>query len=293
MSPLFLPIRGPTYRICSVSLGPMWNQYVSGLMNTTIAGYQGTGSCNTLGDCTSVPIYEIDNLFQEEGAVTWTHGTHNVKIGAGMIRRQEQYYQIQNGSGNFVWSASTAGAPPNSLANFLLGVPTTITRQYPYQFQYYRTWEPHIYVQDDWHATRKLTFNLGLRWDHIGQLQSATGQRSNYQLASNTFCISANACVDPNWKQFQPRFGYAYSPGKGFVFRGGFRDELLRPGLCLRPRSILPNPPFVTVNFTCSPAALNGSSVCPAGVHKISQGPASDQQSRQISHSFLGRLPAV
>jgi Carboxypeptidase regulatory-like domain/TonB dependent receptor len=248
------------------------NQYVSGLMNTTIAGYQGTGSCNTLGDCTSVPIYEIDNVFQEEGAVTWTHGTHNVKIGAGMIRRQEQYYQIQNGSGNFVWSASTAGAPPNSLANFLLGVPTTITRQYPYQFQYYRTWEPHIYVQDDWHATRKLTFNLGLRWDHIGQLQSATGQRSNYQLASNTFCISANACVDPNWKQFQPRFGYAYSPGKGFVFRGGFGMSYFAQDYASGALN-LANPPFVTVSFTCSPAALNGSSVCPAGVHKISQGP--------------------
>ena len=37
--------------------------------------------------------------------------------------------------------------------------------------------------------TRKLTLNLGLRWDHIGQLQSATGQRSNYQIDTNTFCI--------------------------------------------------------------------------------------------------------
>jgi hypothetical protein len=76
------------------------NKYVSGLMNTSINGYTGTGSCNTLGDCTSVPIYEINNVFQEEGAITWTHGAHNVKIGAGMIRRQEQYYQIQNGTGN-------------------------------------------------------------------------------------------------------------------------------------------------------------------------------------------------
>jgi hypothetical protein len=248
------------------------NQYVSGLMNTTISGYQGTGSCNTLGDCTSVPIYEIDNNFQEEGAVTWTHGSHNVKIGAGMLRRQEQYYQIQNGEGNFVFSAASAGAPPNSLANFLLGVPTTITRQYPYQFQYYRTWEPHIYVQDDWHATRKLTLNLGLRWDHIGQLQSATGQRSNYQLATNTFCISAAACVQPNWKQFQPRFGYAYSAGKGFVFRGGFGMSYFAQDYAAGALN-LPNPPFVTVSFTCSPSAVNGQTGCPAGVGKLSQGP--------------------
>ena len=47
-----------------------------------------------------MPIYEINNIFQEEGALTWTHGAHNVKFGGGVIRRQEKYYQIQNGTGN-------------------------------------------------------------------------------------------------------------------------------------------------------------------------------------------------
>ena len=249
------------------------NQYVSGLMNTSINGYTGTGSCNTLGDCTSVPIYEIDNNFQEEGAVTWTHGSHNVKIGAGMIRRQEQYYQIQNGTGNFVWSSGHSGRAaqqPRELPR--RASPQPSHGSIPYQFQYYRTWEPHIFIQDDWHATRKLTLNLGLRWDHIGQLQSATGQRSNYQIATNTFCISAAACVQPNWKQFQPRFGYAYSAGKGFVFRGGFGMSYFAQDYASGSLN-LPNPPFVTVSFTCSPAALNGSTVCPAGVGKLSQGP--------------------
>jgi len=247
------------------------NKYVSGLLNVSINGYTGTGSCNTLGDCTSVPIYEIDNNFQEEGALTWTHGSHNVKIGAGMIRRQEQYYQIQNGTGQFVWTAA-AGAPPTSLATFLQGVPTTITRQYPFQFQYYRTWEPHIYIQDDWHATRKLTLNLGLRWDHIGQLQSATGQRSNYQIDTNTFCIGSDACVQPNWKQFQPRTGFAYNPGKGLVVRGGFGMSYFAQDYAASALNV-PNPPFVGVSFTCSPSALIGSTVCPAGIGTLSQGP--------------------
>src|SRR5207248_8180 len=37
--------------------------YVSGLLNVSINGYTGQGSCNTLGDCTSVPIYDINNVF--------------------------------------------------------------------------------------------------------------------------------------------------------------------------------------------------------------------------------------
>ena len=248
------------------------NQYVSGLLNVSINGYTGTGSCNTLGDCTSVPIYEINNVFQEEGSLVWTKGSHNIKFGGGVIRRQENYYQIQNGTGQFTWSGATAGAPPNSLANFLLGVPTTITRQFPFQFQYYRTWEPHFYVQDDWHATRKLTLNLGLRWDHIGQLASATGQRSNYQIDTNTFCIGDYACVQPNWKQFQPRIGFAYNQGKGLVIRGGFGMSYFAQDFASGALN-LPNPPFVSVNFTCSPAALTGSSVCPPGIQYLRDGP--------------------
>jgi len=248
------------------------NKYVSGLLNVNINGYTGTGSCNTLGDCTSVPIYDINNVFQEEGALTWTHNAHNIKIGGGVIRRQMNYYQVPNGTGQYTWSAATAGAPPNSLANFLLGVPTTITRQLALYFQYYRTWEPHTYFQDDWHISRKLTLNLGMRWDHIGQLHSATGQRSNYQIDTNQFCIGSEACVDPNWKQFAPRLGYAYSAGKGFVLRGGFGMSYFAQDYAAGALN-LPNPPFVTVNFTCSPAALTGSSVCPAGIGQLKNGP--------------------
>ncbi len=247
------------------------NKDVSGLLNVSINGYTGQGSCNSLGDCTSVPIYDVNNVFQEEGTLTWTRGTHNIKFGGGMIRRQLNYYQVPNGTGQFTWSGSTAGAPPNSLANFLQGVPTTITRQLTLYHQYYRTAEPHAFVQDDWHATRKLTLNLGLRWDHIGQLQSAVSQRSNYQLDTNTFCIGQAACVEPNWKQFAPRLGFAYNAGKGMVIRGGagmsyFAQDYASGSLNLS------NPPFVTVNFTCQPAVVGGIA-CPAGIGKLKDGP--------------------
>ena len=35
----------------------------------------------------------------------------------------------------------------------------------------------------------------------------------------------------------------------------------------------LPNPPFVTVSFTCSPSAVNGQTGCPPGIGKLSAGP--------------------
>ena len=252
------------------------NKYVSGLMTVSVNGYLGPNSSNTLGDATFVPILDINNVFQYEGALTWTHGTHNVKMGGGVIRRQLNYYQVSNGLGTFTWSSNTAGAPPNSLANFLLGVPTTITRQLQLYYQYFRTWEPHVWVQDDWHATRKLTLNLGLRWDHIGQLTSATGQRSNYQISTNTFCIGDTACVEPNWKQFAPRFGFAYNAGRSLVVRGGFGMSYFAQDFAGGSVNLL-NPPFATVNFTSQPALIAagtaGALPCPAGIGQLKNGP--------------------
>ena len=252
------------------------NKYVSGLMTVSVNGYLGPNSSNTLGDATFVPILDINNVFQYEGALTWTRGTHNVKMGGGVIRRQLNYYQVSNGLGTFTWSSNTAGAPPNSLGNFLLGVPTTITRQLQLYYQYFRTWEPHMWVQDDWHATRKLTLNLGLRWDHIGQLTSAVGQRSNYQISTNTFCIGDTACVEPNWKQFAPRFGFAYNAGPGWVVRGGGGFSYFAQDFAGGSVNLL-NPPFATVNFTCQPALIAagtaGALPCPAGIGQLKNGP--------------------
>ena len=247
------------------------NKYVSGLMTVSVNGYLGPGSCGTLGDCSFVPILDINNVFQEEGSLAWNRGAHNIKFGGGVIRRQLNYFQITNGLGSFTWSGNTAGAPPNSLANFLMGVPTTITRQLPLYYQYFRTWEPHFFVQDDWHITRKLTLNLGLRWDHIGQLYSATGQRSNFQLDTNKFLIGDYAGVQPNWKQFAPRLGYAYSPGKGFVLRGGFGMSYFAQDFAGGSVNVS-NPPFVTVNFTCQPAVVGGLP-CPSGIGHLKDGP--------------------
>ena len=54
---------------------------------------RGTGSSFTLGDDRFVPIFDVNNVFQEQGSLTWTKGAHNIKMGASLIRRQLNYYQ--------------------------------------------------------------------------------------------------------------------------------------------------------------------------------------------------------
>ena len=122
-----------------------------------------------LGDAAFVPLLQFDNTFQENGAITWTRGAHNIKFGASLIRRQFSLVQSASPRGFFTFgpSGQGGGAAPldNGLGNFLLGIPVTIARNAALYKPGYRAWEPGVYIQDDWRVNKRLTLNLGVRYD--------------------------------------------------------------------------------------------------------------------------------
>jgi carboxypeptidase family protein len=92
-----------------------------------------------------------------------------------------------------------------------------------------------FFVQDDWHATDKLTINAGLRWD----IFPGTTERFNrMEYFDPTLAYTVNGVkltggeVFPtsgnrspfltNWHDFAPRFGLTYQVTKNAVVRGGF-----------------------------------------------------------------------
>lgn len=85
-----------------------------------------------------------------------------------------------------------------------------------------------IYAQDSWRATRHLTVSLGLRWQTTLGLFTASGHGQ----AQNAVLPTLQALGIPlvghvphdDGRQFGPRLGIAYSPGKNgkTVYRSGF-----------------------------------------------------------------------
>ncbi|MEO8052534.1 MAG: hypothetical protein ABI833_19160, partial [Acidobacteriota bacterium] len=249
---------------------------ISGLATLQLTGFVGVGSSFTLGDDRFVPILDINNVFQEQGSLTWTKHAHNIKFGAGLIRRQLNYYQNTFGLGYFRFTQT----PLLNLQNMIQGKPDQIDRQVNAKRQYFRFWEPNIYVQDDWHAKSWLTLNIGLRWSHFSPITAAQGERSNFDpalaakctpTACNPFQIGATAGVKSYWTNFEPRLGFAATVRKGLVVRGGFGMSRFAQDYASGAMNLY-NPPFIGQNLTCFPQTGTGATACPAGSGRLFQG---------------------
>ena len=249
---------------------------ISGLATIDIVPMRAVGSSFTLGDDRYVPILDINNVFQEQGSLTWTKGTHNMKFGGGMIRRQLNYYQNTFGLAYFRFTQDEL----TDLVNFIQGKPDEIQRQVNPKRQYFRFWEPNIYVQDDWRAQSWLTLNIGLRWDHFSPITAAQGERSNFDpvlatgctpASCNPFRIGSTAGVKSYWTNFEPRFGFAATARQGFVIRGGFGISRFAQDYAAGAMNLY-NPPFVPLNLDCFPQTGTGASACPPGTGRLSQG---------------------
>ena len=171
-----------------INYGPLAS---SGLPLINIAGFA------PLGDSNFVPIVDISNTFEYNGAVSYTRGTHSLKFGAELIRRQAQNQQSNNGVGNINFGLPGDGgsASLNNLATFLTGAFTGEGRNTDLFTPNYRSWEPGFYAQDSWKARRWLTVNYGLRYDIYTPFTEADGRISNFDPATDKLLVPAMSSV--------------------------------------------------------------------------------------------------
>jgi outer membrane receptor protein involved in Fe transport len=210
----------------------MANVYIPGMPTTNVMPSMAIFSWDVLGDEASDPVLNTNNSFQYSGSVTYTRGSHNLKFGAGFTRRQVNTLENEEGGGAFVF----VGAPPFFVdkADFLTGNPTLENRSNQLDPQGFRASEIGIYAQDDWRVNRKLTLNLGVRYDLFTPITEAHGLYANFD--PTTLSLSSTpgpqnfilGSADPSigvktdYDNISPRTGFAYSVTSKTVLRGAF-----------------------------------------------------------------------
>ncbi len=178
----------------------------------------GITSFGYLGDQSAAPAIFDESTYQYVGSLIYTKGQHTVKLGGGVIRRDVSPLQAI-----FKAYISFSGATPQAaLTNFFKGAPYVSLRQVPLIKPYLATWEPSAYLQDDWHASKSLTLNYGIRYDVFSAPNEKYGNNTNFGLQTLQEVQSQTAGVNTSYVNVAPRFGFAVTPAKGFVVRGGF-----------------------------------------------------------------------
>ena len=173
---------------------------------------------------------------------TWVHGAHEIKFGVEV----RKYYYVEpwnwGASGTFTFGPNTTADPNNlgttgyTYAGFLLGDVTSGNVPVEYiNTTKTDTWNPALYVTDNWKVTRKLTLNLGLRWDIVGGESEIHGISSTFNPSTPnpgaagypgalTFLSNTGRSSWQNtyYGEFGPRVGFAYQARKNLVLRGGY-----------------------------------------------------------------------
>jgi hypothetical protein len=128
------------------------------------------------------------------------------------------------------------------------------------------------YFQDDWKVTRKLTLNLGLRYDFAPYALEGKNHQANFDpggagglIDATGGSLASRALINPDKKDWGPRVGFAYSPDHKTVFRGGygvFYTLFERVGsenqLALNPPSLVNNTPAVAPGADAPCFSLTG-----------------------------------
>ena len=124
-------------------------------------GSMGFGSYN------GYPQTFHENIYSYSDMVSISHGKHNVKVGADFRRNIEnsQFNVARPSYYFFDYLYFAADSPYTQTAGVDPGIITGHSAQLASNQRHWRNLEMGAYVQDDWKVNRRLTVNLGLRYD--------------------------------------------------------------------------------------------------------------------------------
>ncbi len=199
-----------------------------GLLPISLQGLTGLGRQST------IPQFQNPLSFDSKVNFSKIIGRHSMKFGYEnvIIRTQvldvNPMYGADQYLGGFSKPAGGAADPTSySLADFLFGLRSGYALSTDV-IGNYRQHESFLYAQDNIRVSNKLTVNLGVRWEFATPRWERDNRLSNFDPTTNKMLLAKNgsvydrALINPYYKDFAPRLGFAYSVNPNTVVRGGY-----------------------------------------------------------------------
>jgi hypothetical protein len=165
---------------------------------------------------------ETRNQFSE--VMSWVHRHHLVKFGFDVDRANDAQNYLYNGYGSYSYSTLQAFVEDYTIRQnpaLFAGTPATNWSSYSQGFgpigTQFHTWDYAGFIQDDWKILRRLTINLGLRYEYE-QLPAAqypnagfpTLAQSQGSLLTSLNGMNPTLHMPSDKNNFGPRIGFAW-----------------------------------------------------------------------------------
>ena len=202
-------------------------EITGGLTTQTIGGFA------QLGRQATNPQYQNPTNYNIRTSYTTLFGSHSLKFGYENLRVNTQVQDTNPLMGLDTYTGQYSrptGAGANNIYNlsdFFFGlrsqyeIANLTVAEMRQRFHF-------AYLQDDFKVNRKLTLNLGLRYEFGTPYFEKNNRLANYDPVSNSILLAKDgslydrALVDPDYNNFGPRLGFAYNIFPKTVLRGGY-----------------------------------------------------------------------
>jgi len=168
-----------------------------------------------LGPDDNAPQWNVQNTYQLTNNLTLVKGAHTIKIGADITKAIVPSFFVERVRGDYEWNTFDGyihDATPDAAAIRNAG-----TLGYSGDYS-----GVGAFVNDSWKVNKKLTVNLGVRYEYYSTPYGWTQQALNH-ISDVPGLITFGSPKAPT-KDFMPRLGFAYSPDSAQTWsvRGGF-----------------------------------------------------------------------
>jgi hypothetical protein len=199
-----------TYGFQYGKIYPNVGTYPNGIPQVNITNFAGMQGPNFALLSPSTDIQVADTI-------TWIKSNHTIKAGVVVIRDRVD----QNGRANYTGTAnfqpanctnaraSNVNTTCYSLADAFLGNFNSYSEASADPMGHFRFTQPEAFVQDSWKATRKLSLELGLRWQGIFPWYTQGNNISNFDPA--VYAASTPVTLLPNGRIDTTKGGNPYA----------------------------------------------------------------------------------